>query len=94
MDPNFKTVSGGGAFEPNSQCAKQFHGHEKENCCGIYPNRYPYDLNFNECCRSKLMTDSLTEVEMFTVVPVGMCEGRGGDTVISEKGNPHNYLSV
>ena len=40
------------------------------------------------------MTDSLAEVEMFTVMPVGMCEGRGGETVISEKGNPHNYLSV
>lgn len=40
MDPAFRTISGGGDFEPSLQCDKQFHGHEKDHCCGIYPNRY------------------------------------------------------
>ena len=40
MDEKYRTVVGGGPFEPKTQCDKQFHGHDKGNCCGIYPNRF------------------------------------------------------
>ena len=40
MDEQWRTVNGGGNFVPQDSCDKQFHGHEKENCCGIYPNRW------------------------------------------------------
>ena len=44
----FKTTNAGGSFVPQDQCDKQFHGHDKNRCCGIYPNRYPYDDNHKE----------------------------------------------
>ena len=52
MDDQYRTTNGGGSFNPRKQCDKQFHGHEKDQCCGRYPNRYPYDENFKECCQT------------------------------------------
>ena len=53
MSETYRTESGSGTFVPQAQCDKQFHGHDKDQCCGIYPNRYPYDTNFKECCQTK-----------------------------------------
>jgi hypothetical protein len=83
----FKTAKGGGDFVPQDQCDKQFHGHDKENCCGFYPNRYPYDINQNDCCR---VTSTLGDI--FSIQQKGVCEGAGGDIVVSAEGEPHNYL--
>ena len=52
MDDQYRTTNGGGNFNPRKQCDKQFHGHEKDQCCGRYPNRYPYDEDFKECCQT------------------------------------------
>ncbi|CAG5105011.1 Oidioi.mRNA.OKI2018_I69.chr1.g1754.t1.cds [Oikopleura dioica] len=96
MDEQFRTINGGGSFNPqdNASCDKQFHGHDKQNCCGFYPNRYPYDVNFSECCRSQSFLDSENFVENFSVVPAGQCSGRGGEVVVNEEGNPHVYSVV
>ena len=56
----FKTTNAGGSFVPQDQCDKQFHGHDKNRCCGIYPNRYPYDDNHKECCQSTVIDDQGT----------------------------------
>jgi len=40
MAEEFRTLNGGGSFNPQTSCDKQFHGHDKENCCGFYPNRF------------------------------------------------------
>jgi len=93
MSEDFRTINGGGAFDPQNSCDKQFHGHDKQNCCGFYPNRYPYDQNFSECCRSNTFLDTVV-VENFSVVPVGSCSGRGGEVVINEEGDPHSYMVV
>jgi len=47
MDDVFRTAGGGGSFDPSTGCDKQFHGHDKANCCGIYPNRYDFNKNNN-----------------------------------------------
>ena len=53
MDEQYRTDSNGrGPFNPRDQCEKSFHNHDKDQCCGIYPNRYPYDSNFRECCQT------------------------------------------
>merc|ERR1711990_283060 len=43
MDEQYRTASGSGSFVPQLSCDKKFHGHDKDKCCGIYPDRYPYD---------------------------------------------------
>ena len=47
MDEQFRTKNGGGNFVPQTQCDKQFHGHDKDNCCGIYPNRLVFEIKFH-----------------------------------------------
>ena len=39
MSESFRTGNAGGSFDPQNQCDKQFHGHDKDKCCGFYPNR-------------------------------------------------------
>ena len=39
MSETFRTGNAGGSFDPQNQCDKQFHGHDKAECCGFYPNR-------------------------------------------------------
>jgi len=94
MDEQYRTAGGGGNFNPNTQCNKQFHGHNKEKCCGIYPNRYPYDINFNDCCQSNGFDDSGKQFDIFSVQPAGRCGPAGGLVVVSEPGNPHSYVAV
>jgi len=93
MAEEFRTLNGGGSFNPQTSCDKQFHGHDKENCCGFYPNRYPYDKNFSECCRSNTFLDA-TMIQNFSVMPAGTCSGRGGEVVENESGDPHAYFVV
>jgi len=93
-----KTVSGGGSFDPSdaASCKKEFHGHDKSHCCGLYPNRYPYDINQQDCCRARVFQGDKRNdfTDFFSVQPLGNCQGAGGEVVVSESGNPHNYLVV
>lgn len=92
------TSNGGGAFDPSNpaSCKKEFHGHDKGHCCGFYPNRYPYDINQQDCCRARVFNGNNQNdfTDFFSVQPIGQCTGAGGEIVVSESGNPHNYLVV
>lgn len=105
MSEQFRTKTGNvlgtndaGTFNPHDiqNCEKNMHGHNKENCCGIYPNRYPYDVNFNECCQETLFdgSNSGSTVTTFELLSTNICEQRGGSVVFSDAGNPHSYSSV
>ena len=41
LSDSLKTKNGGGPFDPSkpASCKKEFHGHDKDHCCGFYPNR-------------------------------------------------------
>jgi len=92
MSEDFRTGNAGGSFDPQNQCDKQFHGHDKAECCGFYPNRYPYDINENDCCRTTISDSKTNPVEIFSIQQKGVCSGAGGEVVISAEGDPHNYL--
>lgn len=94
MDEQWRTQNGGGSFDPQNQCDKQFHGHDKDKCCGIYPNRYPYDINFNDCCQSQGVDADGKNFDVFSIQQIGVCGPAGGQVVISEDGNPHSYVAV
>lgn len=94
MDEQYRTKNGNGNFEPQTMCNKQFHGHDKEKCCGIYPNRYPYDINFSDCCQSPGADGNGKSVSVFSVLKTGDCGPAGGTVVVSEPGNPHSYVAV
>merc|ERR1711935_1141968 len=89
MDEQYRTDNGGGSFNPRQQCDKQFHGHEKNQCCGKYPNRYPYDDNFRECCQT-----GAESLEVFGLVGLGDCSAAGGRVVVSAEGDPNSYVFV
>lgn len=96
LNEGYRTASGGGNFKPNSQCIKQTGSemHEKDNCCGIYPNRYPYDTNFRDCCRTKVIDADAKQVDFFSLIRKNECKAVGGDVVVSKSGDPHNYHVV
>ena len=105
MDEQYRTDNGGGSFNPRQQCDKQFHGHEKNQCCGKYPNRYPYDDNFRECCQTGKSTGHLLQstetlnlgaesLEVFGLVGLGDCSAAGGRVVVSAEGDPNSYVFV
>lgn len=95
MDEAYRTSTGGGSFDPRQGCNKRFHGHDKDSCCGIYPNRYPYDQNVNDCCRTSMTDpDTLKPVDVFSVQQIGVCSGAGGEVVRSVEGDPHTYINV
>ena len=105
MNEGFRTKTGNvlgtnnaGTFNPHvaGNCDKNMHGHDKENCCGIYPNRYPYDANFNECCQETVSDGSNdgSTVTIFELLPNDVCDEKGGSVVFSEAGNPHSYSAV
>merc|ERR1712050_12335 len=83
-----------GSFKPRQQCDKKLHDHDKDECCGIYPNRYPYDENFNECCQENQVDGDARITKSFNLMKKGECEPAGGVVVVSEEGNPHNYVAV
>lgn len=95
MDEQYRTATGGGTFDPRNQCSKKFHGHDKDSCCGIYPNRYPYDSTLNDCCRTQIRDpDTLKQIDVFSVQQAGVCSGAGGDVVRSLEGDPHTYINA
>jgi hypothetical protein len=87
MDEKYRTGTGGGSFDPRAQCDKQFHGHDKSKCCGIYPNRYPYDPEFKECCQH-----GMDDLAIFSLFPRDECEPNDGRVVESVAGDPHTYV--
>lgn len=98
MDENMRTITGvrqdngnKGTFDSRNTCEKAMPDHQKENCCGIYPNRLPYDSNFAECCQ---ISSPIEDVFKFKKVPRGECSELGGDVVVSVKGNPSSYVSA
>ena len=91
MDEKFRTSTGNGNFNPRKQCEKQFPDHDKNKCCGFYPNRLPYDSNHADCCR---MESPIEDVFKFRKMPQGMCADMGGEVVVSEAGNPNSYIAV
>jgi hypothetical protein len=101
MNEQWRTTSGNvlgtsnsGTFKPKTQCEKNFHDHTKDKCCGIYPNRYPYDSNFKECCQTDAHDGDANPMLDFSLTKSGECEGEGGTVVVSEEGNPHSYVAA
>jgi hypothetical protein len=92
MDEQYRTASGSGSFVPQLSCDKKFHGHDKDKCCGIYPDRYPYDTNFKECCQTKAVDHQGDQLDVFSLLQAGECTD--GTVVVSEPGNPHSYVAV
>lgn len=69
----------------------------RDQCCGIYPNRRPYDSTSQECCE----VDQAKQLGIFgnlleySVMNAGTCEAKkGGKVVQSFAGNPHLYFEV
>jgi len=98
MDENLRTITGTrtdngqpGTFDSRNMCVKQMPEHNKDHCCGLYPNRVPYDSNFAECCQ---IQNTIEDVLKFKKVPAGDCQELGGQVVVSEKGNPSSYVAV
>ena len=90
IDESYRTEKAGGSFDPKTMCSKQFHGHDKDHCCGFYPNRYPYDINQMDCCRVR--PNNIDEI--FSIQQKGICSGAGGEIVVSVDGDPHNYSVI
>ena len=57
---------------------------------------YPYDITQQDCCRARVFNGNNQNdfTDFFSVQPIGQCTGAGGEIVVSESGNPHNYLVV
>jgi len=100
MDEQWRTTTGNvlgssnmGTFDPHvaASCDKKMHGHDKDNCCGIYPNRYPYDKTIRDCCQTSSFDGSGGQTKAFSLVGAGECDGT---VVVSEAGNPHSYVAV
>ena len=106
MDESFRTTTNGkGPFNPRDQCEKAFHDHDKDQCCGLYPNRYPYDSNFRECCQTgkfhnfrnsaNFFISGTEGLEIFGLFPKGDCDAvAGGRVVVSVEGDPSKYSFV
>jgi len=101
MDEQWRTTSGkvlgtdeAGPFNPHKQCDKRMMNHDKNKCCGIYPNRYPYDTDFKECCQEDVIGENGEPSNLFNLVRSDECAEIGGTVVVSEPGNPHSYVAV
>jgi len=104
IDEQWRTTSGNvlgttteGPFNPHNDasCEKQHHGHDKDNCCGIYPNRYPYDKKMKECCQEERTGADTNPVTTWSLYKSGECEETpNGIIVESEEGNPHSYVAI
>ena len=74
------------------QCEVTGEHTSRKKCCGIYPNRYPYNSDQTACCREKRFLDDDT-TEIFSIVDANTCKNDlGGEVVESEKGKPHSYF--
>jgi len=87
----YRTIAGGGSY----QCPMGSNGHpSNEKCCGFYPNRQPYN-EFRECCATNTVDHQGNVVDPnVELVTLDTCELMGGQVVVSEEGNPHNYIPV
>ena len=56
--------------------------------------RYPYDMNENDCCRVTVSDSKANPVEVFSIQQKGVCEGAGGDIVVSSDSDPHSYINL
>jgi len=64
--------------------AGQLHP-DKSYCCGIYPDRYPYDPKSRDCCEMTQVDAFLDAINISEIiVPVGTCQDRGGRFVPPE----------
>jgi len=83
INEDFRTEAGGGTFDPFDNtaggCLKlNMEGHNaKDNCCGVYPDRLPFDSMSRECCRFT-NNDGAQVVQQDRIVPAFTCEDRGG----------------
>ena len=95
LDEVYRTKTGGGTFDHKTMCDKSHVGHDKNKCCGIYPNRYPYDSEHKDCCQQKSI-DSFGNVFTDFVLEKGdgRCEEEGGTVVFSVEGSPHTYINA
>ncbi|CBY07041.1 unnamed protein product [Oikopleura dioica] len=83
VNEKYRTLNGGGPFDPTDNsdegCLKiNMDGHNaKDQCCGQYPDRLPFDSMSRECCE---FTESDGDDVFFTkkIVPFGTCDARGG----------------
>jgi hypothetical protein len=98
MTEELRTITGkrtdngqDGTFDSRNTCEKQFPDHTKDQCCGLYPNRLPYDTNFAECCQ---LGTSVEDVLKFRKLPAGQCDEMAGQVVVSVKGNPSSYVAA
>lgn len=98
MDEGMRTITGirqdngnPGTFDSRNTCEKAMPEHNKDHCCGLYPNRLPYDSNFAECCQLEAKVEG---GKKFKKVAAGECQDLGGQVVVSEKGNPSSYVAV
>lgn len=98
MEEDMRTITGirndngkQGKFDSRNTCDKSFPDHSKSECCGIYPNRVPYDDKFAECCQ---LGSSVEDIFKFRKLPLGQCSDLGGDVVVSVKGDPSSYVSL
>jgi hypothetical protein len=80
----FRTESGGGTFDPFDNtaagCLKaNMEGHNpKDACCGVYPERLPFDTQNRECCRMTQVEDNGDSFTFDKIVPGNTCSDRGG----------------
>ncbi|CAG5079232.1 Oidioi.mRNA.OKI2018_I69.PAR.g9203.t1.cds [Oikopleura dioica] len=74
-----------GNFDYDASCRLRANqGQERDQCCGIYPNRRSYDKEVQECCQTDLF-----EVFKYKLVPKDTCQGK---VVVSVQGNPNEYI--
>lgn len=97
----FITISGGGSFDPNGNknaCARpplMRSGVKAETqCCGIYPNRIPFESSNKECCRNTVFNGEGIQMEIFGIVVVHECHNMDGVAVKSKPGEPYNYITL
>jgi len=100
MNEKFRTKSGTnadtgtlGSFNPKEQCSKAGNPQDgnADRCCGLYPNRYPYDSNLRECCRTHGHDGDANPVSFFDLVRKNECTG---EVVVSDEADPHKYSVV
>lgn len=104
MDESYRTTTGtvpgtsnAGSFDPKT--CTDGHDHDssstgKDQCCGIYPNRYPYDENVEECCQKTVTNADTSQSTVFTLFQLHECAADNGVVVKNVDGDPHTYHAV
>lgn len=87
-------VTNPGTFDSHDiqQCEKSFHEHDNNVCCGVYPDRYPYDPTLRECCEVDQVDEFLQAfVKVETLTPMGTCESDHNGKFIEPTHHVHNH---